>query len=81
MGVLFCPQCQLEGKRSTVVETVGPTTCVYCPTFYDEQGRRHIHDTNQIVMTYRCNRGHNWTLTRVASCWCGWPEVGLPKPE
>lgn len=44
---------QAEGQTSRVYEGCGIVTELYCPPFYDEQGRRHEHDSN-ITTTSWC---------------------------
>lgn len=67
-----CPQCKKEGKKSKVYPGVGYTTCMYCPPFYDEEGKYHNHDGNVTTQEYSCSNGHKWTERTTGSCWCGW---------
>jgi hypothetical protein len=46
------------------------TTLMYCPPFYDEQGRYHHHDLNTTTTGYRCSNGHEWTESNQPKCWC-----------
>lgn len=71
---MICPECQKQGLRSRV--TPGPivTTLMYCPPFYDEDGKYHSHDANSSSTSYSCSNGHCWTEVSQPTCWCGWPD-------
>lgn len=71
-----CPECVKEGKRSTVSGAGwGYTTAMYCPPYYDEDGRLHTHDRNFSTTKMGCSNGHEWRETSdYPKCWCGWPE-------
>ena len=78
---MICPFCKEEGEKSLVYPGVGTVTAMYCPPFYDEEGRMHIHDSNITTQSYSCSRGHNWTEKSKGSCWCGWPDTGPFKEQ
>lgn len=69
-----CPECQKEGKKSTVCVRFGETTLMYCSPFYDEEGNYHYHDINDTTTFYECSRKHAWSEISTGSCWCGWPN-------
>ena len=71
-----CPICIAEGTSSTVTGGCGLSTMVYCPPFYDEQGKQHVHDRNTTTSECMCSRGHRFTEATTRSCWCGWPKSG-----
>ena len=71
-----CTICVSEGLSSTVTGGCGMSTMVYCPPFYDEQGKQHEHDRNATTTKYMCSRGHGFSQTTTGSCWCGWPTSG-----
>ena len=77
-----CPTCVQQLLRSTVHEGTSKSTAVYCPPFYDEEGRRHHHDANRRSRSFRCSNGHSWIDHKPNTCWCGWAqaETGFP-PE
>lgn len=58
---MICKQCRDEGKLSKVFPGCGTRTLMNCPTFYDEQGKFHDHDSNTTTMDYSCSNGHRWT--------------------
>lgn len=63
-----CPTC------SALAVTEGPSsrTAAYCPPFFDGDGRRHSHDGNVTTTSFACANGHDFTVKRSGSCWCGW---------
>jgi hypothetical protein len=73
---VICKECKAAGKRSKVFEEGCTTTLVHCPPFYDEEGKRHVHDVNTSTVGYQCSNGHHWSgnVPKVP-CWCGWPEA------
>lgn len=66
-----CPNCE----SSTLLEGLITTTAVFCPPFIDEDGKRHLHDTNKAVINLVCMKcGKVFTEPQAAApCWCGWP--------
>ena len=71
---VICPACQKEGKKSTVTPGVCMKTAMYCPPFWDEDGKLHNHDCNTTTTQMRCSNGHHWEVKSKGSCWCGWPN-------
>ena len=67
-----CPQCVKEGKKSHINVGTSTTTLMYCPPYYDEDGKYHHHDPNYVTTNYTCSNGHEWAETTYDSCWCGW---------
>lgn len=67
-----CPVCVENGQRSCVYPGVGMVTDMYCPPYYDEDGKSHTHDRNINTVEYSCSNGHRWQLNSSGSCWCGW---------
>lgn len=67
-----CPTCVAEGKQSRVYVGGGASTSMYCPPFYDEDGKWHDHDMNLVSQSYSCSNGHKWTEAVEQKCWCGW---------
>ena len=63
-----CPQCVKEGKRSKVYPHGGSVTAMYCPPFYDEDGKYHNHDSNTRTQSFSCSEGHRWIERGQGSC-------------
>ena len=75
-----CPKCIEEGKRSKVFDLGRSTTLMACPSYYDEDGNHHTHDSNRISSCFECSEGHKWKVVRDGTeCWCGWNKD--PKEE
>ena len=73
---VLCPTCTQQGLRSIVHEGGSKVTSAYYPPFFDEEGRRHLHDRNVRTRSFRCSNGHSWSDRIHPGCWCGWkPEV------
>jgi len=77
-----CPECVKAGQKSKVYTGYGTTTTMFCPSFYDEEGKFHSHDTNRRSMTYACSNGHSWVAEEANTCQCGWSSLAPDKsPE
>ncbi len=63
-----CPGCIKEGKKSKVFELGSYKTLMGSQTYYDEDGKFHSHDPNQMSTQYRCTNGHMFRQTRKADC-------------
>lgn len=63
-----CEKCVAEGKRSTVTDHGGMTTCMGTHSFYDEDGAHHFHDPNGHTRTYECSNGHRLSVTTYSQC-------------
>lgn len=75
--ILVCPECQKKGLKSSAVPGECFRTLMWCPPFYDEDGRLHNHDINTYTQDYSCSNGHSWRQNLNQNCWCGWPDSGL----
>lgn len=71
-----CPVCQLEDRRSTVTIGASFSALVGFEAFYDAEGVYHEHDPNEVVVTYRCSRGHPFFRVVVSPC----PAGDYPRP-
>lgn len=71
---VFCPECRKEDRKSYVCPGLATETAMWCPAFYDEEGRLHHHDLNITTQAFTCSNGHSWETRTGGSCWCGWPE-------
>jgi len=69
-----CQDCLQAGEKSTVYPGMTTCTAMWSQPFYDEDGKYHHHDANSSTTSYSCSRGHRWSESSRASCWCGWPE-------
>jgi len=65
-----CPQCERGGLRSKVYSRGGTMTLMYYPSFYDEDGNYHVHDSNHRDARYTCSNGHKW--------WVELPPLSCP---
>lgn len=64
-----CEQCVSEGKTSRVYEEGGGlTTLLGWSPYYDEDGKKHEHDPNGTVYSYRCSNGHKWSKVYRRKC-------------
>lgn len=71
--LVLCPECQAAGVKSRVTSFGSVATMMGCRSFYDEEGRRHLHDKNTITESLRCSNGHDFERKYKRPCWCGWP--------
>lgn len=72
---MICEECKKHGLKSCVTPGHGSSTTLYCPPFYDEDGKYHSHDSNTSSYSYSCSNGHRWTASSgPIPCWCGWPK-------
>ena len=71
---MICQECKAAGQTSRVSVGGGCTTAMYCPPFYDEEGKYHSHDLNTVTTSYSCSNGHRWSESGLTPCWCGWPK-------
>lgn len=69
-----CEICVAHGLKSIVNVGISTSTAMWCPPFYDEEGRFHDHDMNTTTTQYSCSNGHEWAEASKPTCWCGWPE-------
>lgn len=70
-----CPQCEAEGVTSIVYELGCRTTLISSLPFYDEAGKRHVHDRNRETCEYVCGKGHQFAVNVPHECWCGWKQA------
>ena len=81
------PACNIlvsNGKCGALaVENLGGSTnAMGVSSFFDGEGRSHLHDPNRWSSSYRCAAGHIFTLSEIRPCWCGWPKgtpLGTPS--
>lgn len=65
---LFCPQCTVESKTSSVREGVSSTTAMWYAPFYDDDGDYHVHDMNYTTTEYTCSNGHQFNVNSSHPC-------------
>ncbi len=56
---MICPKCKDNGQKSRISGGSGSSTLMYCPPYYDEEGKYHSHDMNRHSRGYSCSNGHN----------------------
>ena len=71
---MSCPKCKEAGEQHRVFDLGGSSTLLHYSPFFDESGKRHVHDPNTLTLSYKCSNNHTWTEKRKRSCWCGWPD-------
>ncbi len=49
MTDVTCPVCASEARQSTVFDHGWFVTLLSCDPFYDDSGRRHVHDLNRVT--------------------------------
>ena len=75
-----CPICVEKGIRSKVFAGMVKSTLKSCPSYYDEDGEYHNHDSNSRTYGYECSNDHKWKeIIHGHSCNCGWNDP--PKVE
>ena len=70
----FCPKCKESGLTSTVWGGGGfKNALIYMSDtpYWDEDGRRHAHDSNTWTGSFTCSRLHAWSMKNKDRCWCG----------
>lgn len=78
---LVCPQCKKLNQRS-IVEGESPWQQFGDykdpKEYYDQEGRRHVHDPNKVFATWKCDKGHrfNWYV-RAGCVACGQTQENL----
>lgn len=77
--VRLCELCQAQGLRSRVSEIVSSTMTLEWreppQTFWDEDGRKHVHDPRMYSRRFQCSNRHSWVEDNPRRCWCGFPEA------
>lgn len=68
MSVMICEKCKQENKTSTVTQQGGQTTLCGYFSFYDEDGKYHLHDENIASNSYSCSNGHKWFIGTNPPC-------------
>lgn len=59
---LKCPECEKTGQKSTVTGGDYCTkTMLYCPSYYDEDGKYVANNCNTCTCGYECSNGHKWS--------------------
>jgi hypothetical protein len=66
--IVLCPQCQEARQVSQVYDAGSSQTAIGHRPYWDEQGRRHVHNPNRIRWSFRCTNGHSWTEDERFEC-------------
>lgn len=72
---MICNECQKEGLQSKVFPGHGSCTLMGVYVFFDEGGKKHVHDPNITTMGYSCSNGHKWAEKERRTCWCEASQV------
>jgi len=65
---MICPKCKEQERKSTISMGLMRSTAMYCPSFYDEEGKFHAHDLNSRSTSYVCSNGHNIIVINGNKC-------------
>lgn len=64
-----CPFCIEEGKKSKLFPGSTMKTAMGGePAYYDEEGKFHWHDPNQMKTFYSCSNGHRFYHIHYNEC-------------
>lgn len=63
-----CPVCVKKGLKSCVTVGYSTSTAMWCPAYYNEDGKYHDHDMNTRSTSYSCSYGHTWSVSSHRSC-------------
>lgn len=63
-----CPVCSEKSMKSSVYVGMSTSTLMYCPPYYDEDGKYHSHDSNIHSTNYSCTKGHQWSESSTGTC-------------
>lgn len=68
-STLKCPECD----SLTLTAGLVTVTAMYCPSFSDDEGKWHTHDSNIEKANFTCRKcGCEFQEISHGSCWCGW---------
>jgi len=73
-----CPACVEAGLTSRLDEHHGPRRMGIVERFFDEAGRRHVHDMTVYTIVMSCTNGHafkNSFRSRCVCRSCAWNET------
>lgn len=68
---MICDTCKSSGLKSIVKKAGRIDPTINPHSFYDEEGRQHIHNKEKMVTQYVCSNGHMFSVTVNPGCWCG----------
>lgn len=68
---MICPICKEQGLKSIVYDTGGTSTAMSYHSFYDEEGKHHLHDPNTIMRYFICNKKHKFVKRSSGGCFHG----------
>jgi hypothetical protein len=63
-----CPVCVEKNLKSSVYPGMSTSTLLWCPPYYDEEGKYHCHDGNNHKTDYNCSQGHVWSESNTGVC-------------
>jgi hypothetical protein len=77
-----CPECFRLATKSTVrLDNNAAYTSTDWPAdvYWDEEGRKHIHDQERMGGSFKCSQGHSFAVFRRPACpSCDWAGHGFP---
>jgi hypothetical protein len=77
-----CPACVEAGLASRFDEHHGPKQQGTVGRYFDEEGRRHVHDTTVFTIVMTCTNGHAFKSSFRSRCVCrdcAWNELPVVK--
>ena len=70
---IVCQVCKMYGAKSTCKLTDTIHSKNLKNVFWDEDGKKHIHNASWNRQTFLCSNGHVFEITNESGpCWCGW---------
>lgn len=67
-----CEVCKSQNLTSSITKVGDVNPDIRANTFYDENGKQHIHNTVELTSIFVCSRGHSTKRIIRPQCWCGW---------
>jgi len=71
---MICPVCKENNEKSTVRDYGGTSTLMGNPSYYDEDGVYHHHDTNNRRHNFECSNEHKFMTIRKGSPCPSYPD-------
>lgn len=67
----MCPYCKFDLNCHYLS---GTKTLGLAHSFYDSNGKFHMHDNSKETSQFLCPCGKVFTEDTQKKCWCGWPD-------
>lgn len=66
---MICPKCEEGGQTSKVYASgFSMRTAMGFASYYDEEGKYHVHDTNCTTEGFNCTNGHKIGIKKYSRC-------------